>query len=87
VILISKKKRIKTWVNVVPSDGKGGRRTGTGWRVVTGRKQKGTLVSTHSNKKPAVKRGMQYAKNKKRRPSILKVRNTDGRWQTQRTYR
>ena len=81
------KDKIKTWVNVVPSDGKGGRRTGTGWRVVTGRKQKGTLVSTHSNKKPAVKKGKQYARNHKRRPSIVRIRNTSGQYSKSYTYR
>jgi len=72
------KKKIKQWVNVIPSDGVGGRRTGTGWRVVTGRKGKGKIVSTHSNKKPAIKKGKQYARNYKRRPSMVRIRNTDG---------
>jgi len=81
------KDKIKTWVNVIPSDGVGGRRTGTGWRVVTGRKMKGKLVSTHSNKKPAIKKAKQYARNHKRRPSIVRVKNTDGRFGQQVTYR
>lgn len=72
------KKKIKTWVNVLPSDGVGGRRTGGGWRVVTGYKAKGHIVSTHSNKKPAIKRAKQYARNHKRRPSMVRIFNTSG---------
>lgn len=69
---------VKTWVNVNPSDGRGGRRTGTGWIVITGYKGKGTIVSTHSNKKPAVKKAKEYARNSKRRPSAVRIRKTDG---------
>lgn len=80
-------KKIKTYVHVKPSDGVGGRRTGAGWRVVTGRKGKGTIVSTHSNKKPAIKRAKQYARNHKRRPSQVRIRATSGRYQRSTTYR
>ena len=80
------KDKIKTWVNVIPSDGVGGRRTGTGWRVVTGYKMKGKIVSTHSNKKPAKKKGRQYARNSKRRPSLLRIQNTDGTFSEQHRY-
>ena len=81
------KDKIKTWVHVKPSDGVGGRRTGTGWRVHTGRKGKGKIVSTHSNKKPAIKRAKQYARNHKRRPSTVIIRNTSGEYSRGYTYR
>ena len=79
-------KNIKTYVNVIPSDGVGGRRTGTGWRVVTGKKMKGKIVSTHSNKKPAIKRAKQYARNHKRRPSHVVIKNTDGTYSRTHNY-
>lgn len=77
---------VKTFVNVNPSDGRGGRRTGTGWIVITGKKGKGTIVSTHSNKRPAVKRARQYARNSKRRPSTVRIRKTDGTIQEVNSY-
>lgn len=77
----------RTWVHVRPSSGEGGRRTGTGWIVKTGRKGKGKIVSTHSNKRPAVKKGKQYARNSKRRPSTVVIRGMNGQIQDQVSYK
>lgn len=74
-------------MNVKPSSGKGGNRRGGGWIVQTGKKGKGKIVSTHSNKQPAVKRAKQYARNHKRRPSTVVIRNTDGRIAEKRSYK
>lgn len=76
----------RKWVHVKPSDGVGGRRTGGGWRVQTGKEGKGKIVSTHSNKRPAVKRAAAYARNTKRRPSTLVIKKTDGTIQEERSY-
>lgn len=76
----------RTYVNVLSSSGEGGRRTGAGWIVKTGKKSKGKTVSTHSNKSAAIKRAKQYARNRKRRPSTVVIRNTDGRISKRRSY-
>ena len=76
----------RTYVNVISSSGEGGRRTGSGWIVKTGKKGKGKTVSTHSNKKPAVKRAKEYARNNKRRPSTVVVRGTNGQIQSNTSY-
>lgn len=77
----------RTWVHVDSDGAVGGRRTGAGWEVKTGRKGKGKLVSTHSNKKPAIKRAKQYARNRKRRPSTVVIRKTDGTIQKEVSYK
>jgi len=60
---------------------------GSVWRVQTGRKGKGEVVSNHYTKKAAVKRAKQYARNSKRRPSTVLIRRSDGTMQDSVSYK